>query len=96
MNVNWSFVACVAALLAYTLIFQLLSKVGQLQRQMNLILKQLGIDPTKTPEISDRVKEIATDPSRKIEAIKLVRDETGVGLAEAKRIVEGITQNSNN
>jgi len=38
--------------------------------------------------LSDRVKEVARDPSRKIEAIKLYRDETGAGLAEAKKKVE--------
>ena len=35
---------------------------------------------------SDRVKEIARDPSRKIEAIKLYRGETRAGLAEAKEV----------
>ena len=37
---------------------------------------------------SDRVKEIARDPARKIEAIKLYREETGAGLADAKAAVE--------
>ncbi len=40
--------------------------------------------------MSDRVKELASDPSRKIEAIKLYREETGLGLAEAKEAVEQI------
>lgn len=43
---------------------------------------QLGSPP------SDRVKEIARDPGRKIEAIKAYREETGAGLAEAKAAVE--------
>ncbi len=38
--------------------------------------------------LSDRVKEAANDPDRKIEAIKLFREETGAGLAEAKMAVE--------
>jgi hypothetical protein len=37
---------------------------------------------------SDRVKEIARDPARKIEAIQVYREETGAGLAEAKEVVE--------
>ena len=37
---------------------------------------------------SDRVKEIARDPARKIEAIKAYREETGAGLAEAKDAIE--------
>jgi hypothetical protein len=38
--------------------------------------------------LSDRVKEIARDPARKIEAINIYRKETGAGLAEAKEVVE--------
>ena len=33
-------------------------------------------------------KELARDPSGKIEAIKVYREDTGVGLAEAKEAVE--------
>ncbi|MBI1918362.1 MAG: ankyrin repeat domain-containing protein [Planctomycetes bacterium] len=42
----------------------------------------------KGPPLSDRVKEIARDRYRKIEAIKVYREETGAGLAEAKEAVE--------
>lgn len=38
--------------------------------------------------LSDRVKDIARDPSRKIEAIQAHREETGAGLAETKDAVE--------
>jgi hypothetical protein len=38
--------------------------------------------------LSERVKELARDPGRKIEAIKAYREETGAGLAEAKEAVE--------
>jgi hypothetical protein len=38
--------------------------------------------------LSDRVKEIASDPSRKIEAIQAYREETGASLADAKEAVE--------
>jgi len=47
----------------------------------------------KTPQrspVSDRVREIAIDPTRKIEAIKIHRDETGVSLEEAKAAVESV------
>jgi hypothetical protein len=40
------------------------------------------------PPLSDHVREIARDPSRKIEAIKAYREETRAGLAEAKQAVE--------
>jgi hypothetical protein len=53
-----------------------------------------GIDPDRLDRsiprqpLSDRVKQLASDPSRKIEAIKVYREETGAGLAEAKEAVE--------
>ncbi len=43
--------------------------------------------------LSDRVKEIARDPARKIEAIKLCREETGASLADAKQDVEDYIRN---
>jgi len=39
-------------------------------------------------ELSDRVKEIARDSARKVEAIKVHREESGAGLAEAKEAIE--------
>jgi hypothetical protein len=56
-------------------------------RKLNLILKQMNI-PFDEFALSDRVKELARDPNRKIESIKVYREETGAGLAEAKRAVE--------
>jgi ribosomal protein L7/L12 len=47
------------------------------------------VDLNQPLVLSDRVKELARDPRRKIEAIKQLRDETGAGLAEAKQLVEG-------
>lgn len=40
------------------------------------------------PPLSDDLKIIAQDPSRKLEAVKAYKDQTGVGLADAKRAVE--------
>ena len=39
-------------------------------------------------ELSERVKTIADEPKRFIEAIKVYREETGAGLAEAKVAIE--------
>jgi ribosomal protein L7/L12 len=60
-----------------------------LQRKADLALTHLGIQPP--PEhspLSERVRELAADPAKKIHAIKLYREETGAGLAEAKDAVE--------
>jgi ribosomal protein L7/L12 len=62
--------------------------VARLDRKLNLLLKQMNIAFEEFAPLSDRVKEMARDPSRKIRAIKAYREETGVGLAEAKDAVE--------
>jgi ribosomal protein L7/L12 len=60
-----------------------------LQRKADLALTHLGIQlsPEHSP-LSERVRELAADPAKKIHAIKLYREETGAGLAEAKDAVE--------
>jgi hypothetical protein len=78
------FIAGVTLILALVIYF----RVVQLQRYVYLILQCLNIDPTKPPVLSVRVKELARDPARKIEAIKAFREETGAGLAEAKNVIE--------
>jgi len=42
----------------------------------------------RAPALSRQVQELASDPSRKISAIKAYRQETGLGLKEAKDAVE--------
>jgi hypothetical protein len=39
--------------------------------------------------LSERVKELARGPDHKLEAIRVYREETGAGLAEAKTAIEG-------
>jgi ribosomal protein L7/L12 len=78
----------IVTVMTLVLVFQLYVRVVHLQRQVFTLLRHHGLDPTRPPELSERVKELARDPDRKIEAIKLVREETGAGLAEAKAWVE--------
>jgi large subunit ribosomal protein L7/L12 len=63
----------------------------RIESKLDLILGKLGIpvpDPGATSGLSPAVRELLTNESRKIEAIKLHREETGVGLKEAKDAVE--------
>jgi ribosomal protein L7/L12 len=62
--------------------------LARLDRKVNLLLKHMNIPYETAFELSERVKELARDPSRKIAAIKAYREETGAGLAEAKEAVE--------
>jgi hypothetical protein len=53
-----------------------------------------GLNPDQqfpTPPLSDRVKELASDPTKKIEAIKVYRAKTGTDLAQAKAAVDAFT-----
>jgi hypothetical protein len=67
------------------------ARLRRLEAKVDLILAHLGLEyagPTAAGGLSDEVKALADDPARKIQAIKLHREQTGVGLAEAKAAVE--------
>jgi ribosomal protein L7/L12 len=62
-------------------------RIARLERKLDVILKQLGIDPAA--DVNPRVLELVRS-GQKIEAIKLYRSETGVGLKEAKDYVDSL------
>ena len=64
------------------------SNNSRLERKVDLILKHLGIDPN--PGVDEKVLELMR-AGQKIEAIKLYREQTGVGLKEAKDYVESLS-----
>jgi ribosomal protein L7/L12 len=66
-------------------------RMTHIERNINLLLRERNIDFTGATPVSERVRELATNPQTKIAAIKQYRDETGAGLAEAKAMVESIT-----
>jgi ribosomal protein L7/L12 len=77
---------------AFTIVQRLdliLRQLVLLQRKADLALTHLGIQPPPYHSpLSERVKELAADPQRKIEAIKVYREETGAGLKDAKDAIE--------
>jgi ribosomal protein L7/L12 len=75
-------------LVAVWMIAQAGASVTRVERKLNALLRHHGVDPTQGLPLSERVKQLADDPSRKIEAIRIYREETGAGLAEAKEAVE--------
>jgi hypothetical protein len=64
------------------------ARLRGIERKLNALLRHQGVDPTRGLPLSDRVKELASDPQRKIQAIKAYCEETGAGLAEAKEAIE--------
>jgi ribosomal protein L7/L12 len=63
------------------------SKTSRLERKVDLILKHLGLDPNQG--VDEKIMELMK-AGQKIEAIKLYREQTGVGLKEAKDYVESL------
>ena len=71
------------------------AQLARLERKVDLILQHLGITYVETAPpcpLSPEVQDLARDPSRKIAAIKLHREQTGVGLKEAKDAVEAFIE----
>jgi ribosomal protein L7/L12 len=66
----------------------IIRNVDRVERKLNLVLKQMNIAYGEIAVLSDRVKELARVPSRKIQAIKVYQEETGAGLREAKDAIE--------
>ena len=56
----------------------------RIERKLDLVLDRLGLE---FQPFSDNVRQ-AADSGNKILAIKLYREETGLGLAQAKKDVE--------
>lgn len=66
------------------------ARVDELERKLDLVLHRLGLQPDEatTPDHSEIVELLRR--GQKIEAIKLYRERTGLGLKEAKDAVEAI------
>lgn len=71
---------------------QLRSEVRRLTALVDLLLEEQGVSQERIeeagrPKASARVRQLAGQ-GKKIEAIKLLREETGAGLVAAKQAVE--------
>ena len=66
-------------------------RLAHLERKIDAILRHLNIDyvdPASPEGLSEEVQMLANDPAKKIQAIKLHRELTGLGLKDAKDAVE--------
>ena len=67
------------------------SRINELEDRLKFIYQRLGIDYTTDPNanpINSPQIQAALRSGNKIEAIKLYRELTGVGLAEAKDAID--------
>ena len=70
------------------------SRINELEDRLKFLYRRLNIDyadpnsdPTLSPQILDALRR-----GNKIEAIKIYRELTGVGLAEAKDVIDKAEQ----
>ena len=70
---------------------QLRSRINELEDRLKFLYQRLGIDYAMDPNgnsiLSPQI-QAALRSGNKIEAIKLYRELTGVGLAEAKDVID--------
>lgn len=62
------------------------NRLRRIEGKLDLILTHLGIECAPPPKAD--WQKLAEDPTQKIAAIKAYREQTKVGLAEAKQAVE--------
>ncbi|NJK43870.1 MAG: hypothetical protein HC933_05910 [Pleurocapsa sp. SU_196_0] len=65
------------------------ARVATLEAQMQVILEHLGVDNASPQAWEQDLLELIRS-NQKIEAIKLYREQTGLGLKEAKDAVEAL------
>lgn len=66
------------------------SRVNELEDRLKYLYRRLNIeyaDPSSDPVLSPQIQD-ALRRGNKIEAIKIYRELTGVGLAEAKDVID--------
>ena len=76
-----------------TEIQQLRSRVNELEERLKFLYRRLNIEYTQNadPVLAPQIQQAIRD-GNKIEAIKLYREMTGVGLAEAKQAIDRAEQ----
>lgn len=65
-------------------------KINHMNKKLNRIMDHLGIEEIN---IDEELKELIADDKR-IPAIKRLREETGMGLKEAKEYVDNLERNN--
>ncbi len=72
-------------------ILELKRRVAELESQIAFLLRNLGLEYPKpsTWEVSPKIMDLVRR-GKKIEAIKLFRQETGAGLKDAKEFIESL------
>ena len=71
-------------------ILLLKSRINELEEKLQFLYQRLNIDyaaPTTDSSLAPEIQDVLRR-GNKIEAIKIYRERTGVGLAEAKQVID--------
>jgi len=72
-------------------VIALKQRIAKLERTVDFLLQQLKLDYVDTPNYGENAPYIDLIRQKKLmEAIKLYRDKTGAGLAEAKQYIDSL------
>lgn len=77
-------VACVWLLLGIR------QRLSEQAAQLQLLMRHLGVTPGQLTEPTEAIKALARQPNRRIEAIRLYREQTGASLKDAKEIIDRV------
>lgn len=91
MDSNWSafFVPLLLAWICWST-FTLDRRMQALEQSLSALLRHFNVDPLSFAAPSARVKELAMDPARRIEAMRVYRQETGADLRTAKSVIDNL------
>jgi hypothetical protein len=67
-------------------------RLRSVERNLSALLRHFDIDPFAVAPPSDKVKHLAADRARRIEAIRVYRQETGADLREAKATIDWLAR----
>jgi ribosomal protein L7/L12 len=93
MNEHYFAVLAVLALaLGLSRLTSIQSQLRDNEAKLDALLKHLGIKWGQFAEPSDQVKALARDPQTQIQAIKAYREQTGLGLRDAKDVIDQLAR----
>lgn len=84
----FSVISLLALAIALSQLAAIKTRLRETDAKLDLLLKQIGVEWGQFAEPSDQVKTLAKDPKTFIQAIKAYREQTGLGLKEAKDVLE--------
>jgi hypothetical protein len=67
-------------------------RIRTIERRLALLLHHFGIDPNAGLPPSEQVRLLATDPGKKLQAIRLYSKETGVDVKTSAAVVAALEQ----